>query len=1772
MRRKQERTKVPPRASTWRGGLTRAVLLALALVLTCLMGMALPQRARAVTSPFPAVTIEEIAEDEFEDPGYAWSIGFEGSEVIEGFSREQNIGQYLSAGGAVSEGNRNRFVNTPGYAAFIEEGTKKGSFSLRYTGGNYEGTPIDAIVTLVDWTYREPPGGFSSIPEYGGSISYWENFRPGVFIADEWRTLADSGEGIDSWNFYTVGLDELVVSVQFVHAGTTDPVEMMGHLTTTDLDVFQRFAYGGSCTKGKIAAENEVLEIVDNGTTVDSGSHRLDDQDPVDYRNGLVEAYFDTTGERVDEPLLFWFGTSWGAGDTVESVFFLNTEYITSPPPNDEPTEIVKSADKTGDDKISVDDEVEYAIDYTAHEQGLNCRWGYRYTALDLVDVLPAEMRYVDGSGRLYDSTGADVTERAGTVVYEGDNESPTENTVRFEFDEGYLQQMPMEGERYRFVFRAVLTEYPANGDLFVTNGSYALINRTEKNHSNEVVTNLLEPVLTVDKEADAYEYEVGDVVSYRVAYLQTVENAQARQTIVSDNLPEFLELLPESVQATGIKDLPPIETSGNEWSLDFDKFNFGDELVVTYQARVRQSGNGEEIVNNAGIHANNAMDADDPEEIWANTANVEVTKDVDRYEGYVGASDEDPGFFEYAVTLRNTQAGTVANDVVLTDGSLPEGMRLGRNDDGSLMITSVRENDAEVQMNRDQDRYSGSLSDIQYRVGEAEGQDPREGDFEHDQTVTATPQWSIGPKGTGWEMTIDHLDHDTEIEIVYRAYPEDTVSGWEIENRAEVTADNSQPDDDSAVVWVNQPHFAIDKRASNDRFQVNDEILYSVKVTNTTPGTLARNVVVSDLAHTQGVELLHDTIRVFDSEGRDITDTCTVSYKNNPHDAETFIVETHRDLVAGMTDDVRDLYEQLMACTDEASFDEVYAQIRQAVDDEHKGADHDSAAEAFPCRPVWRDGTIEWLDGSNPLGIDRENPRAGSLSCETEITVEYEVKINDDELAGQTVDNTALVVSDEPNTSTTDDEVVDVKRPKLVIDKSSDRDVYQVGETGRYTLVATQTREDNVAKGVVISDLMDERDVASIVHGSVKATGPDGQPIAVEPEYVSDESGKIVGFTLATSVDLADEESVTVTYDVTFEKAGTTLHNVAQANATNTVGGTDDNLVSVVDPYATVTLDKSVDRETVRFMEWATYTIRAQVTDNPAKNVVISDMSLPDSMPIDMDSITVKKDGVDVTRGALEWDGNGFSAHIGDCDAGCVVTITYRAQVRDESLMGTSVVNTATLTADTLEEPLRDDAHVTVPLEEPDVTLSKDVDKETVSVGDTVTYAISAIVADDAEDDARNVVIGDDSLPDAMPIDMASIRAWVNGVELDSVNADISGNTFEIPFGDLRAGETVKITYDAAARDESLMGTSVTNVARLTSDSLDEPLEDDATVRVADEGETVLDKAASVTSAQVGDSIVYAVVATAGADLTEATLSDSGLPGGIAIDPESLRVTVSGEEVMCEPIFEGTDFSVALGDLSAGDVVELAYEAVVESLPEEVEDMTNTASLQSPDLPEPAEDTVVVDVTRDEEEPGDDPEGEPREIIAKEADREETNVGEDVAYTVSVTPEKDLTNAVVTDSGLPEGTAIDEDSIVVTVAGETLEDVAPSMDGTGFSIELGDLVAGETVEVSYRVTVEDDSLAGTTLENTATLEATELDEPLSSTEEVRVTGEKDKTDETIGPSGPTSGGSGVTASDGGSLPGTGEADPAPLLGVFGAGVAVVGAALRVRHLLRRRH
>lgn len=1481
-------------------GRATALLVALLIAAFALAGALTPMRALA-GSP---VRVREVAENEFELPGYGESIDFSGIEVEGGFRRVDRLGPYYLGGGTDHDPSDPNDLyaqvkDSPGWMAPIDAATEKGSFSLRYTGGRYGKDEIDAIVTLADWTYVEPSGGWEAFPQ----VSSFERFQPGVFVAEEYRSAADDDTGYQNFNFYTVGLTDLTVEVRFVYAGTSTPVQAKGHLTCIDLDVLQTFSFEGAIVEGRITAGNPVLSLSPDQTTVLSTEDALSldfVNSPDEYRYGLVGTYYDTTGERAGEPLVFHFGTSWKYGNTSQSFFALTSELLTLPDPSEtpetNPTPPVKSVDRT--EGVSVGDRVTYTVEATAHEQGVNCRNGYRYTSLEIIDDLPGEMRYVDGSGRLLDEAGADITSRAGAVTYEGSDADPADNTVRFEFSPEFLPTMRMEGERYRFVFEAELTEYPSDGSLVVRNGSRLRINGTGDLPSNLVETALVTPVLEVDKTADAYEFEVGDVIGYSVTYRQTAKNAQARGTVLSDNLPEGLELVAESVAATGIKDLPAPDVSGNRWSFDLDKLGYGDTVTVTYQARATSSANGTEVVNNASAHASNAMDADDPAEVYVNTAALEVTKDVDRYEGHVGASDQDPGFFEYVVEVTNAREGTVANDVVVVDDSLPEGMRVGRNSDGSMMVEVSASDGSDGSATWTGDRAEGSLADVAYRVGEE--------DDEHGQTRDTGSGWRLEPAGTGWRLDVDHLAHGVALTITYRAHPEESVSGWEIENAVRAEADNSLPADDRATVWVNQPHLVVSKEANLDSFTVGDHIVYHVTVTNDAPGTVGRNLVVSDLAHTEGVEIMRGSIRVYDSRGEDVTDGCEITYRHGPQGGETFIVGTGRDI---------------LCASDE--------------------------------RPAWADGATETLEGSSPLGSDGE----------TSMTVEYEVAISDAELAGKTIDNTALAVTDEPNTATTDDEVVDVKGARLVIDKSSDKEAYEAGEVARYTLVVTQTREDVVAGNVVVTDNMDEPGIGRIVEGSVAAVGPDGQAIEAKPEYSCDDGGDIVGFELATGSSLADEEKVVVTYDVETLAAGCELVNRAQASADNAIGDVDDCRVGVLGPRAAVSFEKEASAEQARVGDVVTYELTAAVSDNPALDVVISDSSLPDTMPVDLRGIRLRVNERDVDDFRLDVSGNGFAAHVGNLEPGDVATVTYDAQVRDESLKGKSVVNTAYLDSATIDEPLRDSAAVTVLDDEPAVLLEKTASAGTVRAGGRVTYTIEASVAEGAESGARRVVVSDEGLPDGMPIDMTSIRAWLCDRPVDPVGANISGNSFSIDFGDLRPGEAVRVTYDAEARDEPLVGTSVTNVATLDCDLLDEPLEASATVEVVDETQTTIEKTTEGDSAEVGQSVTYEVLVHVGSALDDVTLLDSGLPDGMGVDEGSLSVTVNDEALDVAPVMDGTGFGLELGSLEAGDEVKVSYEAEVTDEGLAGDEATNTARLESVSLQGRLEDSATIEI-----------------------------------------------------------------------------------------------------------------------------------------------------------------------------------------------------------------
>ncbi|MDO4442295.1 MAG: isopeptide-forming domain-containing fimbrial protein [Slackia sp.] len=704
------------------------------------------------------VKIDEVPESEFEPIGYEASFDFDDMEIIDGFKAVDDVGIYFDH--RLSDGDNPSLDDLylqvkghPGLAFAIDESTPKGTAALRYTNGIYKGEAFDAIVTLEDWSYFEPDCGWENYaPYYEGH----EVFQPGVYISTHWKSLSDSEQGYQNFNFYTVGLSDLKISVQFVRAGTDDPIEVKGHATCIDLDTTQAFEFGGCIAGGRIVEGNDVLYLENDGTRVCSEHVYLSTdgwKHPDEYKRGLVETFYDTTGENIDTPAEFHFFPGWresafendGWPDP-QSFFALTPDFLTAPNPDENPdgqTEVVKTADKT--EGVTLGDEVEYTVDFKAHEQGVNCRVGYRYSALEIVDALPTEMTYVDGSGYLENENGERI-EGAGTVIAseaptedatddgqasenggttpeasgneafgnatsaeqneEGDPNPPATqdgnedesaqgapddttaapaNAVRFVFDEEYLANMPMKGEHYRFVFKAKLAHYPADGSAFVRNSSYALINAKGKTPSNDVDTGIVKPALAIEKASDKTTYRQDETARYTLTVSQTEEGLTAENIVVRDEMatPGIGEIVEGSValarpdgeeaqaEPAYLRDDEggvvgfELETNAN--------LAFGETMTITYDVLMRTPAST--LENEAAASADNAQEAADDNvvEIAAPAAEpadepvIELTKDADAEEAAVG------DVVTYRIVAAITQSG--ATNVVISDDSLPEGM-----------------------------------------------------------------------------------------------------------------------------------------------------------------------------------------------------------------------------------------------------------------------------------------------------------------------------------------------------------------------------------------------------------------------------------------------------------------------------------------------------------------------------------------------------------------------------------------------------------------------------------------------------------------------------------------------------------------------------------------------------------------------------------------------------------------------------------------------------------------------------------------------------------------------------------------------------------------------------------------------------------------------------------------------------------------------------------------------------------------------------------------
>lgn len=445
-------------------------------------------------------------------------------------------------------------------------------------------------------------------------------------------------------------------------------------------------------------------------------------------------------------------------------------------------------------------------------------------------------------------------------------------------------------------------------------------------------------------------------------------------------------------------------------------------------------------------------------------------------------------------------------------------------------------------------------------------------------------------------------------------------------------------------------------------------------------------------------------------------------------------------------------------------------------------------------------DGKLIKQDKLNPLNVTKE----------TAFKIEYQAVITDEQLSGQEITNVATVNSDE-NIPKEDEETVPIQGPNLDITKTSDAGVYKVGDTGKYTLTAKQTREGEVAKNVVIKDKFGIEGVEinkdSFV---VKLNGETITPTKIEATADS--------FTVETGKDLTDADKLEVTYQVLFKEAALEnkqVPNKATVSADNAPEKGTDHEVTIKtadDPVLKILKESNEKEYFLGETGKYTLTVTQERLDAVAKNVVIEDAFDQKGMVIDPASLKVTVSGKDITaqcKLAVEDDKYTISTNA-DLSRE-VMKISYDVLFKEEALKDKDIVNTAKAKADNAEEVQAQNS-IKISKKDTRFAVRKDAKDKDYQVGDLIPYSIKVNLTKPG-DTAKNITIKD-TLPKGLELQKDTIK--VSGVE--KYETKVTGNVLTIQINQMVYGQKAIITYKAKIL-EGTEGKSLTNKVEVTSD-----------------------------------------------------------------------------------------------------------------------------------------------------------------------------------------------------------------------------------------------------------------------------------------------------------------------------------------------------------------
>lgn len=123
-----------------------------------------------------------------------------------------------------------------------------------------------------------------------------------------------------------------------------------------------------------------------------------------------------------------------------------------------------------------------------------------------------------------------------------------------------------------------------------------------------------------------------------------------------------------------------------------------------------------------------------------------------------------------------------------------------------------------------------------------------------------------------------------------------------------------------------------------------------------------------------------------------------------------------------------------------------------------------------------------------------------------TKFTVTYEAKINKEPADTNQFVNVATAKGSNTD-EVKDDEIVYLKTPVIKVEKESDKDSYQKGETAKYHLTVTQTREDRTAvkDGKLTNAVVEDKDLPDGVDIDYDSIKVDGNTVPEQDTMTSD-------------------------------------------------------------------------------------------------------------------------------------------------------------------------------------------------------------------------------------------------------------------------------------------------------------------------------------------------------------------------------------------------------------------------------------------------------------------------------------------------------------------------------------------------------------------------------------------------------------------------------------------------------------------------------------------